>query len=50
VIYPPTLKNAGETYIRLVLPFIRNAVKRYNLALGCWEWNRPFQVRLPAVI
>jgi Fe-S-cluster containining protein len=42
--WPPAMVSCGRQYIALVMPKIRGALKRYNLALGKWEWNRPFQV------
>ena len=45
VLYPPQMKLAGQEYVRKVMPLIKRAFIRYNLALGKWEFNMPYQVR-----
>jgi len=41
VVFPPQIENAANTYLRTVIPRIKEASHRYNLNHG-WEPNKPF--------
>jgi len=45
IIFPSTLKASAYQYIREVVPLLREAQYRFNLALGKWEPNKPFVFR-----
>jgi Fe-S-cluster containining protein len=49
VVYPPQMQQAGREYVRKLVPLVKAGLKRYNLALGKWELNLPYQIKNPYV-